>query len=558
MSPSCTSQFKTGVSISMALCFFHLAGCSSSSSSNDSNNDNNEITPTENQNPNSNVTPVPLLNNASFKDVTADSGIDLTILTGSRFNEVTPAGASNQTFLGTGAAVGDYDNDGDLDIYLLAQLGQENKLYRNNLETGNKTFTDVTPELLKDAGFSRVAHFVDLNNDNLLDILLINDDDARVSTNSTSKIFQGHGDGSFTDVTPTGFLSRSFFNGGCAIADYDQDGLLDIYLSTWIRLADLTADTTSISNRLLKNLGNFTFEEVTADMDIGTNINIVETNFTSLFIDFNRDTTPDLFVARDFVEDKLFINVNHTFEDISAAANIEHRGNDMGATVADYDDDGDLDIYTTNIYSGPGEGNTFQVNQFSQTNDLTFEDKAGSFDMEDTEWGWGTDFVDFDNDGDLDLIAVNGWMSPEQNILFEHVSTTKFVKQTLTNELNNSRALIAFDYDRDGDEDLLITNIDEPVQLLENQNINTNNWLHVILEPHHKAIGAYVIYVNGAVTKRREVVFGKSYLAGTPSEVHFGLGQNIQVPLLRIHWNDGTVQSFFDIEANQTLTFTAP
>ncbi len=489
----------------------------------------------------------------AFKKV--DVNIDVTTLSGIHFQHLNGRFAYYHGNMGHGAAVGDYDNDGDLDIYVLRHLNEENILYRNNLESGNKNFTNVTPDILKDTGASRTAQFVDLNNDNHLDLILINDHDGRESTRSHNKIFQGDGQGNFTDVTPESFIYKSYINTGCSLNDFDKDGLIDIYIPSWI-LVDVSNPPQATYNRLFRNLGNFQFEEVRLSPEID---NLSESNYTSLFTDFNQDTFADIFVARDFDDDKFYLNnQDNTFSEMSESVNLTHAGNDMGATAADFDDDGDLDIYATNIYLEPGKGNTLHINQLSEGEDsFTFIDEAGSFNVENTDWGWGTDFIDYDNDGHLDLVVVNGWNVVEQNVLFKN-NGNSFEKFDLGDKKTNSRALIVFDYDRDGDEDLLITNMDEPLQLLENQDDNDNHWLHLILKPHNKAIGAYVTVKNGITTMRRDIIVGKSYLAGTPIEVHFGLGTDTLAEELTIYWNDGTKQVFNNVSANQILTYEAP
>jgi len=139
------------------------------------------------------------------------------------------------------------------------------------------------------AGFSRVAHFVDLNNDNHLDLLLINDDDGEAST-SASKIFRNNGDGSFTDVTADSeFRPIGYLRAGCALADYDLDGLIDIYVTNWsLELGTGSADFLG-SNRLYRNRGNFVFEDVTSAAGLD---NLARDSFTAIFKDFNHDLYP--------------------------------------------------------------------------------------------------------------------------------------------------------------------------------------------------------------------------------------------------------------------------
>jgi len=255
----------------------------------------------------------------------------------------------------------------------------------------------------------------------------------------------------------------------------------------------------------------------------------------------------------------------------------EHIGNDMGVAVADWDDDDDLDLYMTNITDpsrlfGTTQHNGFYINQWTGSSNLSFINKAVEYGVQDTYWGWGTEFTDVENDGDLDLISVTGFdkyvldIAGDDSPLYKTPSVMfrnddgvfNKVLSTGLDYKDDSRALVVFDYDRDGDEDLLITNINQPVRLLENVNDSQDNWLHLILKPDNKAIGATVYANFNGVRKRRDIIAGRSYLAGTPSEVHFGLGDATQVNSLTIRWADGMEQTFSNIAANQIIEYVAP
>jgi hypothetical protein len=244
----------------------------------------------------------------------------------------------------------------------------------------------------------------------------------------------------------------------------------------------------------------------------------------------------------------------------------------MGVAVADYDEDGDLDLYNTNITDeggiGTTQGNVLYRNELEPSGSLGFTDVAASLGVEDTYWGWGTGFVDVENDGDLDIVAVTGFdefilsrVGPESSlyqtpsVLFLNDGTGQFSRLLGTglDSPDDSRAMIAFDYDRDGDRDLLVTNIQQPVRLFENVSTNGGSWLTVELRPDRSAANARVLATIGGVTKRRDVVMGRSYLAGTPPEVHFGLGASTQVDELRVHWADGGLDVFYGVPGNQVL-----
>jgi len=512
--------------------------------------------------------------NLLFVDVALAAQLLFTGTVGPVFDAVTEVHMVHmQRIMGNGAAVGDYDGDGDLDLYLLGHNGQPNRLFRNELVT--RTFTDVTPPELADTGLGRVAHFVDLDNDGDLDLLVINDDDGG-ATVSPSRIYRNNGNATFTDVSAgSGFRPLGYLHCGCAIADYDRDGLLDIYVTVWRYERGTGTPGFPGENVLYRNLGGMQFADTTAAAGLG---GLARDSFTAIFTDFDDDGWPDLYVAVDHTSDEFYFNVNGTFVNDTVAVGLTHTGNDMGVACADIDDDGDLDLYVTNITDPSGGTGTLQRNVF-YLNDQNvigrprFRDFSVSRGVTDTYFGWGTEFFDADQDGDLDIAAVSGfdeWVlafkgpgSPvyrTPSVLFINDGTTRFTRVTGAglDDPDDGRGLIAFDYDRDGDLDLLTTNVAQPVRLLENRTTPMGHWLGVALSPDNRAIGARVYATIGAVTKRRDVIAGRSYLAGTPSEVHFGLGGATTVDTLRIEWADGTVQTLTDVPVDRMLRLVAP
>jgi hypothetical protein len=503
----------------------------------------------------------------AFVDVAADVGLVFSGDQGPPFESAPAHLELMQLAMGSGAAVGDYDGDDDLDVYLLAQTGFSNRLYRNDLmETGTPGFTDVTPADLGDLGFSRMAHFVDLDGDGWLDLLVINDDDGTEAT-PPSRIFRNNGDSTFTDVSAeSGFRPVGLLRAGCALADFDLDGRVDIYVTVWTGDGFDEGRNLPGSNRLFRNLGGFRFEDVTDEVNLGT---LARNSFAAIFTDFNGDLFPDLFVALDASSDVFYWNRAGRFEIASEEVNLTHVGNDMGIAAADFDDDGDLDLYATNIAETSRIGeqgvpifNALNVNRLNEGG--RFVDLAIERGVENTYWGWGVDFVDVENDGDLDLVAVNGaddltvgnvelYQKPTVLLINDGTGYYHRLLGAGLDEAADSRGLVVFDYDRDGDRDLLITNMNQPVQLMENVSSAAGNWLDVLLAPPAAAIGARVYAHVGGSWKRRDVLAGGSYLAGVPTEVHFGLGEETVVSTLRIEWPDGRTQTLTDVAASQLL-----
>ncbi|MCP3978490.1 MAG: CRTAC1 family protein [bacterium] len=507
-----------------------------------------------------------------YVDVTAARNINFVGTYGSGFPLIFPEDML-QANMGNGAAVGDYDGDGDLDIYLLAQLDLPNVLLRNDLDTGSKTFTDVTATAgVGDLGMSRVAHFADLDNDGDLDLVLVNDNNM-TALFPVSKLYRNDG-GSFTDVTAgSGFEPLGFLRCGTSLADYDGDGLLDVYVTNWGLEASVGQPNFPGSNRLYRNLGGFTFEDVTEDVGLGT---LNRDSFTAIFHDFDDDQRPDLWVALDHTEDEFYWNTPTGFVNDTAGVGADHTGNDMGMAAADFDDDGDLDVYATNITDPNGifpttQYNVMHVNQDNGGGSTLFVDEATTRGVEDTYWGWGVEFTDSENGGDLDIVAVTGFdayvdladpgspIYTTPSVLFVNDSTAMFVRDATAGleAEDDSRGLVAFDYDRDGDEDLLITNVNQPVRLLENVSDPQGHWLTVRLQQtaggNRNGVGATVWATIGGKTRRRDMIVSDSYLTGSPAEVHFGFGAASVVDELRVQWTDGSESTYHNVPVDREI-----
>ncbi len=500
-----------------------------------------------------------------FVQVQSPTGLNVSVMYGPTFDfsssppQVAQVKRVNQRNMGQGAAVGDYDNDGDFDLYILRQSGFSNRLYRNDLIGGARVFTDVSAAAgVGDLGLSRTAQFVDLNNDGWDDLILLNDD-LQNGPYPSSKIFRNNGDGTFTDVTAaSNFLPFGLLKGGMCLGDYDGDGLLDIYVGLW--LMEVGSGTPGFPGRnyLYRNLGDFQFEDVTFSSGVGL---LQRDSFSCVFADFDNDGDSDLYVAVDHTSDAYYRNNGDgTFTDATVAVGATHSGNDMGLAVFDFDNDGDLDVYTTNITDpshifGTTQYNTLLMNQLEQTGTLTFVDEAAARGVRDTYWGWGTEFFDADNDADLDLYAVNGFdefvtpfgspLVDTPEVLFINDGTGQYSRSTGTGAdfVADARSAIAFDYNLDGREDVLVTNIIDPLVLLENRTPQ-KNWLSIELVglcgDNTNAVGGRVYLTAGGKTQMREVLAGGSYLSGRPFEQHFGLGNADGVEQILVVFPDGS------------------
>ena len=322
-----------------------------------------------------------------------------------------------------GLAVGDVDNDGLEDLYLCQPGLLVNRLYRHEADG---TLTDITEgsgaDLIDDTS---AALFLDLDNDGAQDLVL--------ATVSQIMVLRGAGDGTFQIV----FTHRATMATSISSADYDLDGDLDLYICEYA--ASGVANSTSgplydseagLPNILLRNEGGFRFRDVTAEVGLGA-LNTRQ-SFASSWADYDNDGDPDLYVANDFGRNNLYRNDGGRFVSVAAAAGVEDQAAGMGVAWGDYDGDGLLDLHVTNMFSSAGNRVTFNpdfsptggaaaasgLQYFSRGNSLfrnrgdgTFEDVSERAGIWMGRFAWGAGFVDFNNDGRLDILSPNGFIT---------------------------------------------------------------------------------------------------------------------------------------------------
>ena len=498
------------------------------------------------------------------RDVARDRGLGFRGAYGPTPSALDPMAAMMLRNMGNGAAVADVFGDGRLSVLLLGQLGHPNRLFRNQVaSTGGAEFVDVTDASgLANKGGSRAAAFADLDNDGHLDLIVMNDWDGK-EAGRPSNVYRNGGAGTFADVTEgSGFDPIGYLVGGISLADYDHDGLLDVYVTYWTMElgGDPGRDAMAIKgrfpgqNRLYRNLGDFHFRDVTTDVRLGQ---ITADSFSSIFADFTGDGWPDLYVAVDHRADIFFENVGGTFRQASEEYGVGHVGNDMGIAVTDLRSDGMLDLYVTNISDpndqfGSGAGNTLLIGERDANGDVVYADDAVARGVDDTGWGWGTAFTDMNLDGRLDLYAAQGMQefiaqqSPElrnqKARLFLGGANGSFARANDNgcDIPGDQRAAIPFDYDRDGAPDLLVTQVAYSAILLENQTTD-RHWLTVDLSrAGAQAAGARVTVTAAGERTTQVALFGGSYLAGMPLELYFGLGGAQRADNVTVTWADGT------------------
>ncbi len=500
-----------------------------------------------------------ILSGQTFTDVTNNAGITHVHTTSALI-----AGLPGTSFMTGGVAAGDYDNDGYTDL-MFTRLNDTDLLYRN---LGNGTFEARSAT----AGFTvpTLTNGVvsgDVDNDGDLDLYM-----TTSAGGMRNYLYLNDGTGFFTDsgTTRTVALSNGVTRSGqgASFGDYNNDGYLDLVAAEW---GNFVADSQS---RLFENRGATQpgfFDDVTAAS--GTDVYRKDRTyrFSPRLVDLDRDGHLDLAVASDFVTSQLFwSNGDGTFTDGTIPAGVGTDLNGMGSTFGDYDGDGDLDWFITNITAAPGAPPAFGGYNRLYRNDgnRQFTDVTQAAGVRDSRWSWGTTFFDYDNDGDLDLVATNGyngqgWLDDRtflwrnDNGVFTDVSDSEGITDT-----GQGRGLAHLDYDNDGDLDLVIVNNEAQPILYRNDSGNANDYLRIEAEgtlSNRDGIGAFITVTPDLDNPQQRMVWdvdgGSSFLSQNERIAHFGLGQSSgTVDLVTIEWTSGLVQHLHGLNANQTLT----
>jgi hypothetical protein len=474
----------------------------------------------------------------------------------------------NQSNLGSlrennGVAVADYDRDNDLDLFVVAkskdQDGNEvsySKLFKNN---NDGTFQDVTSEsglinlypdnnvepFLGLDGFKYGVSWGDYDNDGYPDLFF--------TFLNTVKLFHNEGNGTFVEKTNEAGIEgeNNCRNTGATWFDFNNDGFLDIYISEWGACS---------YNSFYLNNGNGTFENVSEEFG---NTNTRRKSYLSFPFDFNGDGWMDLYITNDkSFQNELYINHSGTsITDEARAYGLNSARDDMGVAVGDYDNNGLFDIFITTIMA-----NVF----YNNNGNNTFTDIAVQKNLDDSGWAWDALFADFDLDGDEDLFVVNGFKienpPAEHNFYFKNLhieGQNEFIDQT--EELNlkgltTSVGATPFDYDNDGDLDLFVTNSDRASYFYKNHTINTSepggpNWFKVSLEgtsSNRNAIGTTLSITTDLGTYHRYYT-GVGFLSQSLQPVHFGLGEAEQIIRIKINWPSGMEEVHEDLTLNSTI-----
>jgi len=493
--------------------------------------------------------------------------------------------------IGSGGAFLDYDNDGDLDIYLLNGAIHDEKMankppLKNRLfrQESNGTFLDVTDVSgLGDQGYGMGVAVGDIDNDGYVDVYISND--------GPDALYRNNGDGTFTDITINSGIDNPDWGVSVTFLDYDLDTYLDVFVTNYVKFDTAVVCEDRVGSReycgpqgfpgyndkLFHNNGDGTFTDVSVQSGIAEQ---PSAGLGVISADFNNDYYPDIYVSNDRKYNHLWINQKDgTFKDQALMMGTAINGMgmaeaSMGITLGDVDNDNDFDMFVTHF---GGETNTF----FRNSGEIGFQDETTPVSLSVISLpytGFGTGFFDYDHDGDLDLAIVNGrvirgpvltkekpvtyWDHyAEPNLIFENDSTGIFKNvsakaKEFTEPVENSRGLVFGDVDNDGDIDLLVTNEGGRARLYRNDVIKKGNWVVIrVIDPsvNRDIYGARVsVFVKG---KRliRLINSGFSFCSSHDTRAHFGLGNAKEIEKITIIWPGGEKEAFGSVNSNQFL-----
>ena len=519
-----------------------------------------------------------------LRDVTKDTAITFTHTDGSSGRHYIVESVSS------GLALFDYDNDGDVDIYFLngaplkgtkVRTPPKNALYRND---GNFKFMDVTDKAgAGDTGFGLGVAVGDYDNDGDLDIY--------VNNYGPNVLYRNNGDGTFTDVTAKAAVANGRKVGASAhFLDMDKDGDLDLFVANYLNFTyDNHLMRTSkgigkyagpmdfppVPNDLFRNNADGTFTNVSVESGVAEHKGW---GMGGVCADYDNDGDTDVYIVNDVFANFMFENDgNGKFEEVALITGLAYdlHGDDqgsMGVACADFDNDGWLDFYQTcyarelaTLYRNLGDRVFEDVTMVTGAGDRTFAYVT-----------WGTGMVDFDNDGDRDIFVACGHLEDNvelydttattsaQNVLLMNTGDGKFVDVSdqsgdgMKVELR-SRAAAFDDLDNDGDLDVVILNSRRQHTILRNDSRNTNHWIQISLrgtKTNRDGIGARVKVVAGDLVQIDEVHSGRSYQSHYGMRLYFGLGKRKLVDRIEVRWIGGAIDIFENIAADRLVILT--
>ncbi|MBO0859634.1 MAG: CRTAC1 family protein [Chloracidobacterium sp.] len=516
----------------------------------------------------------------SFVDIARSAGIE--------FKHENGASAEKfmiETF-GSGVAWLDYDNDGFLDLFFAngadlhsGKASPGNVLLHNN---GKGAFVDVTQSagVKGNGGFSTGVAVGDYDNDGFLDLY--------VTGYGANTLYHNNGNGTFTDVTAKAGVKGGGWSSSAGFFDYDRDGRLDLYVARYVdydvkdnvycgyqkpgyRMYCDPRGFDGVPDLLYRNNGDGTFTDVSKKAGIA---NPAGKGLGVAFGDFDNDGWPDIFVANDLVRNFLYRNNGDgTFTDLAYSASVGYDPNGnpragMGTEFADLDGDGWLDLFVTNFSE---ELNAL----FRNRGDFTFEEVTEQAGLGSgfLPLGFGTKLFDFDNDGDIDIYVTNGHVVDNIQLYNPRLSYMQ-TDLLYANDRGRFRDVSAEsgpafqikhvgrgaatgDFDNDGDLDIVVSNCGQPPMLMRNDGGNRNHWIAIKARGRQSnsfGVGSRVKVEAGGRSQIKEIYSAGSYLSASDLRLYFGLGAERTIKQLEILWPSGKKQILSDVAADQTLS----
>ena len=517
-----------------------------------------------------------------FQDITHESGISF------KLGEKNISRVNALQAIGHGCGFVDYDNDGWLDILLIADEGA---LLYHNLRNGK--FEDVTAKVLPTPPPN--AHFLgcsiaDYNNDGFPDILL--------TGYGTMALYQNDRNGAFKDVTDeSGLQARHSDDWATSStwADIDGDGLLELFVGRYVVMNSQTKEFCSFSGldgssvwmacgpdqyksqfgSLYKNNGHGHFIDITEESGLG---DAHGNNLGCMFCDYNNDGKPDLYLSNDRRPADLYLNLgNGKFRNVAIPSGVAFGADGalqsgMGIYWGDYDNDGRFDLVVANFGEQPKS--LFHNDGGGAFTDLTYESGVGSATL--LPLAFGACFVDAENRGLLDLVMSNGHVDSliklvdsrqtyrQSSIYLRNTGTGHFVDKSVDAgpafmKRIVGRGVAIGDFNNDGKQDLLIVNEEGSPLLLQNMSLSNNHWitLRLLWGPNNTdAIGAKVEISTSSGKRIAEVRSAGTYLSADAPQVHFGLGNVSIVDEINIRWPDGKRTSYSHVSSNHSYQIT--
>jgi hypothetical protein len=504
--------------------------------------------------------------------------------------------------IGTGIAIGDYDNDGRPDIYVVSKTGP-NSLFRNLGDWHFENVTDKAGVAGPGDAWKQGVAFVDINNDGRLDLYVCR-------FGAPNLLYINQGDGTFSESAHAYGLDVVDASGMAAFCDYDRDGFLDVFVQT--NLLDAAAHPNGQRDYLFHNNRNNTFTNVTDRAGISGETQ----GHSATWWDYDNDGWPDLYVANDFAApDQLYHNNGDgTFTNTLDRVVPHTPHSAMGADLGDVNNDGLIDLFVADMATTTHEKDqrtmanererttTSDDNSAQQllwnalylnTNTGVMQEAAQLAGVAATDWTWATLLEDFDNDGRLDLYVTNGMIreetnadlinrmmtaesaaervrllrnSPllaERNLAYRNLGNLEFKETSAAwgvDQVGTSFGAATGDLDGDSDLDLVFATLDAPVSILRNDSAGGHS-VNIALRgttSNRFGVGATVRLETASGAQVRQLVLARGYLSTSEPMLHFGLGQDDRISRLEIAWPSGKTQSFSDLGVDRLLTITEP